>query len=171
MLTCGVDVQKDRLVYVVRGWGSNSESWLIDHGELWGETEHEPVWAELGNLVQQGIGALHIRRTFIDSGFNTAAVYAFARQYRGRAFATKGHATQDKPVRAVAIDVTTRGRTIRNGLTLWHLDSDYFKSWVHSRIQWPVDQSGAFHLPANTTRRLLQAVGGRAAAGAAERAG
>lgn len=151
LLTAGVDVQKNRLVYVVRGWGAASESWLIEHGELWGDTEHEPVWADLGNLVSRGMGQMDIQRVFVDSGYNTAAVYAFARQHRGRAFASKGHDRLDKPVKAVAIDVTTRGRTIRSGLTLWHVDADFFKSWVHARIQWPADQPGGWHLPTNTS--------------------
>ena len=151
MVTAGVDVQKNRLVYVVRGWGANSESWLLLQGELWGETDQEPVWELLGGLIQRGVGQSPIRRTFIDSGFNTQAVYAFSRQHRGRAYPAKGHDQLEKPIRAVPIDVTYRGRTIRNGLTLWHLDSDFFKTWIHSRIQWPVDQPGGFHLPANAT--------------------
>ena len=109
------------------------------------------MWISLGNLLQRGIGNLQVRRMFVDSGYNTQAVYDFARQHRGRAFATKGHATQDKPVRAVPLDVSFRGRTIKNGITLWHLDADYFKTFVHSRIQWPEEQPGGFHLPANAS--------------------
>ena len=51
-LTAGVDVQKNRLVYVIRGWGARQESWLIEHGELWGDTAHDDVWLDLVDLLQ-----------------------------------------------------------------------------------------------------------------------
>ena len=31
-ITAGIDVQKNRLIYVIRGWGSRQESWLTNHG-------------------------------------------------------------------------------------------------------------------------------------------
>src|SRR4051812_844034 len=43
-LTCGVDVQKNRLIYVIRGWAPRATSWLIQHGELWGSTDDPAVW-------------------------------------------------------------------------------------------------------------------------------
>jgi phage terminase large subunit GpA-like protein len=50
-LTSGVDVQKRKLVFVVRGWGVRQESWLIDHGEIWGDTRLDQVWADLWEQV------------------------------------------------------------------------------------------------------------------------
>jgi phage terminase large subunit GpA-like protein len=35
-------------------------------------------------------------------------------------------------------------------MQLWHLDSDYLKSWVHGRIRWPVGEVGAWHLYQDT---------------------
>jgi phage terminase large subunit GpA-like protein len=162
VLTAGVDVQGNRLVYAIRGWGVNSESWLIEASELWGETAHEAVWRDLGALLAKTWGSMTIRRTFIDSGYNPSGprtdnlIYAFCRQHRGRAFPAKGHDTLHKPLKAAQIDVSQRGRIIKNGVQLWHLDSDYFKSWVHGRIEWPVGESGAFHLPADTTDDYCQ---------------
>lgn len=157
VLTAGVDVQKDRLVYCVRGWGVNSESWLIEHGELWGETEHTHVWGQLGDLLRRHYKGHAIKRMFIDSGFNPSGgrgsdnqIYNFCRQHRGRAFPTKGHDRQDKPLKAAMIDVSQRGRIVKHGLQLWHLDSDYFKSWVHARVEWPAGESGAWHLAVDT---------------------
>ena len=163
LLTCGVDVQKDRLIYAIRGWGANFESWLIEQGELWGETEHDFVWTELSGLLQKSRGGHHIGRMFVDSGFKPGStrgadnqVYAFCRRFRNRAFPTKGHDSQDKPLKTSLIDVSDRGRIIKHGLQLWHLDSDYFKSWVHARVQWPQGESGAFHLPVDCTDDYCQ---------------
>jgi len=158
VITCGVDVQADRLVYAVRGWGVNSESWLIEHGELWGETQDSSVWSQLAELLQKRFKGRQVKRMFIDSGFNPSGsrgsdnmIYEFCRRFRSRAFPTKGHAQQEKPLKVSKIDVSVRGRTIKNGLMLWHADSDYFKSWVHSRMEWPEGESGAWHLPIDTT--------------------
>lgn len=165
-LTCGVDVQKNRLIYVVRGWGSRSESWLIDAGELWGETERPDVWADLSALLDRDFDGKRIRRMAVDSGYRPGdkwkrpdnMVYAFARQHAGRVIATKGHDTQSKPLSPSMIDVTVGGRLLKHGLQLWHVDSDYFKTWVHTRLQWPADQPGAFHVPQDVTDDYCQQV-------------
>lgn len=162
-LTCGVDVQKDRLVYAVRGWGVGSESWLIEHGELWGETEHDHVWSRLGDLLQRDFGTRRITRMLIDSGYKPGAsrgsdnqIYLFCRRFRAVALPTKGHDRQEKPLKASKIDVSSRGQVIKHGLQLWHLDSDYFKSWVHARIEWPEDQPGGWHLCRDATDDYCQ---------------
>jgi phage terminase large subunit GpA-like protein len=33
---------------------------------------------------------------------------------------------------------------------LWHLDTDYLKSWIHGRIRWPVGEPGGWHLHQDT---------------------
>jgi phage terminase large subunit GpA-like protein len=168
VLTCGVDVQKDRLIYVVRGWGGHrAESWLIEAGEFWGETEREDIWDEqLGALLEREFDGRRLRRMAIDSGYRPGdkwkkpdhLVYRFARMHQDRVMATKGHDSQSKPLAPSLIDVTVRGRLIKHGLQLWHLDSDYFKSWVHTRLQWPTDQPGAWHVPQDVTDDYCQQV-------------
>lgn len=166
VITCGVDVQKNRLVYSLRGWGLRSESWLIDAGDVWGETDQEGVWDELQALLDRDWDRQRIRRMAIDSGYRPGdkwkrpdhMVYAFARRNAGRVIATKGHDTQSKPLAPSLIDVTVGGRLHKKGLQLWHLDSDYFKSWVHTRLQWPADQPGAWHLPQDVTDDYCQQV-------------
>ena len=68
-LTASADVHKNRLNYVVRAWGARQKSWLIEAGELYGETDLEPVWGDLADLLGKSWGGLHIRRMFVDSGF------------------------------------------------------------------------------------------------------
>lgn len=164
VVTCGVDVQKDRLIYAIRGWGAHSESWLLNHGELWGETEHDQVWSDLASLLTHPVGQHRIHLALIDSGYRPGdkwkrpdnQVYLFCRRMAGFALPTKGHDTQDKPYKAAKIDVSVGGKVIKNGLQLWHLNSDYFKSWVHSRIEWPKDQPGGWHLSRDTTDDYCQ---------------
>jgi phage terminase large subunit GpA-like protein len=166
MITCAVDVQKDRLVYGIRGWGYNSESWLIEADEIHGETAHDAVWMELSELLTRDYDGKTIRRMFIDSGYKPGEkernpdnqIYMFCYRHRGIAFPTKGHDTQDRPVKASKIDITYRGKLIKNGLDLWHVDSDYCKSWVHARIEWPHGEPGAWHLPVDVTDDYCQQV-------------
>jgi phage terminase large subunit GpA-like protein len=148
VLTAGCDVQKDRIYYVVRGWGYEMASWLIEFGVLFGETDKPEVWARLGDVLATEYGGKSIRQTFIDSGYRPEAVYAFCRANPDlRAAPSKGQESLSSPVRMSRVDVTHRGAVIKNGQQLWHVDSGYFKGLVHSRIDWPQDQPGAWHLP------------------------
>lgn len=163
ILTCGVDVQKNRLVYSIRGWGYNYESWLIEHGELWGETKHDAVWENLQGLLDREIGSMQIMRMGIDSGYKPGdadrddhQVYLFCRRNRGRALATKGHDRLDRPFKMNRIDVSHRGKVLKNGVDLWHFDTDFFKTWVHARLEWPEDKPGGFHLHQATTDDYCQ---------------
>lgn len=147
LLTAGVDVQKNRLVYVIRGWGKNYESWLIEYAELWGETDQPQVWQQLSELSTKQWQGLSLSRIAIDSGYQTQAVYEFCRLHKHLALPTKGHDTLDKPFKKSDIDVNVRGKILKQGLQLWHFNTDHMKSWVHSRIEWPSDQKGGFWLP------------------------
>lgn len=93
VLTAGIDVQKNRLVYVIRGWGAQYESWLIEYGELWGETDQPHVWQSLSELIARQWQGLSLSRYAIVSGYQTQSVYQFCRTHKHIAFATKGHDT------------------------------------------------------------------------------
>ena len=165
-LTAGVDVQKNRLVYVIRGWGVRQESWLVEYGELWGETDHADVWVDLAGVLDQPLGDLVIRRAFIDSGFRPGKkdevpehrVYEFCRRHARIAYAVKGFDHRDQPLSVKRIDVTPKGKAARYGLDLVRLDSDFFKSWVHQRVRWPDDQPGGWHLPSDTTEAYCRQI-------------
>ncbi len=154
-VTMTVDVQKNRLVYVIRGWGEAATSWRLLAGELYGETTQEKVWNDLGLLLKQPVGDFAICRCLVDSGFRPGKpinlpvnrVYEFCRKFRGLAYATKGKQTADKPLKMSRIEVTTQGSAKRYGLELLWLDTDWCKQWVHERIRWDGDQPGAWYLP------------------------
>jgi phage terminase large subunit GpA-like protein len=160
VLTLTVDVQKDRLIYIVRGWGVQATSWLIDHGELWalsGSTAETDVWKDLGELVAAEYGGLAIKLALVDSGFRPGKpiqlpenrVYEFCRRFPRRVLPTKGHDTQRAPVIVRKPEVTSRGKVSLYGLDLVHLDTDHWKRWVFERVNWPADRNGAWHLPSD----------------------
>ncbi|MFM2422574.1 MAG: hypothetical protein RL291_1104 [Pseudomonadota bacterium] len=156
-LTAGVDVQGNRVVYVVRGWGPNATSWLVDRGEIWGATTEDGVWAELGTLLSSYYGGLPVRMTCVDSGFRPGKpfnvpqnkVYEFVRRFRGRMHPTKGKRTAAKPIQVSRIETKPDGKARSYGLDLLWLDSDHWKSWVHERLLWPASQPGAWYLPSD----------------------
>lgn len=164
-LTAGVDVQKDRLYYVVRGWGYRSESWLIEHGELWGETEKDQVWNDLGELLYSDFDGKSITTMLVDSGYRPGKdryrrpqnkVYAFCRRFQGKAVAAKGYDQQDRPIKKTRVDIDIHGARVKKGVLLVNLDSDHYKSWVHSRLEWPTEEPGSFHIPEDATDDYCQ---------------
>jgi len=153
-LTMGADIHKNRIDWVIRGWGYGSESWLIDYGEIEGLTLYNEPWSELSIILSKEYGGFTISRAFVDSGYKPGTratpvnmVYAFCRRHPGLAFPTKGHAAQDKPLRSAVVDVSPGGRAVKIGLTLWHVDSDEMKRWVHGKVEWEPGQIGFWHLP------------------------
>lgn len=146
-----VDVQKDRLVYVLRGWGYSQKSWLIEHGELYGDTDKTGVWLQLSALREATYNDYPIMRLWVDSGYRASEVYAFCRKHKNWAFPTKGHDTLEKPIKASRIDVNYKGKVIKNGLQLWHIDTNYFKSWVHDQVESEPGEGHGWHLPEDTT--------------------
>ncbi len=97
VLTAGVDVQGDRLVYEVVGWGARKESWSIEIGTIAGKTDAEdgPAWKGLTDLMAKSWPGADgrpwvIAMLGIDSGYNTSAVYAWGHQDPTRRLVVKG---------------------------------------------------------------------------------
>ncbi len=99
VLTAFVDVQRGSggwLEVFVRAWGKDQESWRILHERIEGSIEdtdvHEQLDAILLRSYQHESGAkLRIRRAFIDSGDQAAAVYQYVKPRQGKGiFASKG---------------------------------------------------------------------------------
>jgi len=109
VLTCGVDVQDNRLEYEIVGWGLGCESWGIQYGVIMGDpgqlttittpsgAEIQSVWELLDavlvkSYIRKDEQALQIMTTCIDSGgHHTKTVYKFCktREIR-RVWAIKG---------------------------------------------------------------------------------
>ena len=96
-LTCGVDVQDDRLELSVIGWGRDDESWVIEHKVLYGDPSTPHLWTALDSHIFKTYPSydgkdLPIRATCVDSGGHyTNSVYSYAKKHAGRrVFAIKG---------------------------------------------------------------------------------
>lgn len=154
-LTAGVDVQSRRLPFVIRAWGAQGESWLIERGEILGDTADLDVWDALSEKITSPIGDMLIKLVFVDSGFRpgkkadlpTHRVYEFCRRFRRFVFPSKGSSgALVKPLTQSKIEVTSDGKQAKYGLDLIRLDTDHWKSYVHERLRCPLDQPGAWRL-------------------------
>ena len=160
VLTAGVDVQKDRVVYTVRGWGYAMSSWLIEFGEVWGDTGTPDVWRRLADVLATEYSGKSIRLALVDSGYLADVVYDFCRK-TPRATPSKGQPgdrNRAAPVRSSQIDVTEKGGKIKRSQQVWHVDTHYFKQLIHGRIEWPADQPGAWHLPSDISEEYAQQI-------------
>jgi phage terminase large subunit GpA-like protein len=138
VLTAGVDVQGNRLVYSVRAWGANQTSWQIESGELFGNTSKPDVWKDLDDVLNADYAGKRISIMFVDSGYNTDQVYEFARLRKRRVYACKGvsHANaQSKTVWLSTIDVRQSGKQMKfGGMQIANVNTDMAKTWIHGRI-------------------------------------
>ena len=167
-LTAAVDVQKKSLYFSIRGWGARATSWLVDRGQLFGDTVYEDVWEQLEDVILSTYDGLPIKLCLIDSGFRPGnpklvpenRVYSFCQRHARFCHPTKGRDTMIKPIQPSKIEIMTdwRGRQKKVGLELLHLDTDYFKRLVHERLQWDRDDPGAWLLPDDVDDEYLQQV-------------
>jgi phage terminase large subunit GpA-like protein len=169
-LTAGADVQKDRIEVDIWAWGRGLESWLVDHIVIDGGPENARNWDALQRLLSQTWPHAHgaqlgLAKLAIDTGYESPAVYAWARR--------AGH-VQVAPIKGVEgfnraapvigpthVDVTEGGKKLRRGARLWTIAVATFKSETYRflRLSTPTDDEiaaglgfppGFVHLPRGT---------------------
>lgn len=101
LLTAGVDVQKNRLEYLIVGWGEEIACG-IKNDVIIGEPTNPATWQELDRALNKIFSfadgtTIKIARTFVDSGYSTAEVYNHCRRHQNH-FAIKGKSTLGAPL-------------------------------------------------------------------------
>ncbi len=138
LLTCGVDVQKNRIEALVQAWGDDEECWEIEKVEFLGWPDEDRVWNELesylGTSFEHELGIkLPLSATFIDSGYKANRVYDFVRGRDGqRIFACKGIAGENEPY----IKKSKRRTGINErDVDLYLVGVDPIKTLIHYRLK------------------------------------
>ena len=97
LLTCGVDVQQDRLEVQITGWGVDDETWVVEYRSLYGDPSDPKTWENLSSVLFRVFEThdgrqLGLRAICIDSGgSHTQTVYKYCKANAGRrVFAIKG---------------------------------------------------------------------------------
>lgn len=144
LLTASVDTQIDHLDFMVRAWGPNERSIVIDRVKLYGDPEHDQVWHDLTRLRHQVFVnacdvSLRIGMTAIDTGgASTQRVYRYCRDSRAdNVIAVKGSSQRKMPVlnKPNRKDVkNSRGEMSKGGTMLWMVGTDTAKEALFQRL-------------------------------------
>ena len=136
-LTAGADVQKDRIEVDVWAWGRGLESWLVDHVVIEGGPADPACWQKLSDLLgrtwQHASGQhLAIVKLAIDTGYETSAVYGWARQVGFAQVAPikglEGFNRASPVTGPTFVDATIGGKRLRRGARLWSVATSTFKA-------------------------------------------
>jgi len=166
-LTAGADVQKDRIEIDIWAWGRGLESWLVEHIVLEGGPGEPMAWDQLTALLgkswaHESGAVMQLAKLAIDTGYETAAVYAWARkQGFAQVAPVKGVESFNRaaPVTGPTfVDASSAGKRLRRGARLWTVAVSSFKAETYRflRLERPSDEDrslgvcdpdGTVHLP------------------------
>lgn len=156
VLTAGVDVQARRLECEIVAWGRRRESWSVDYRVWEGDTSQPEVWNNVTKLLDESFPTaygmpLQIEKIGVDSGFNTQAVYEWARSLMShRVMVLKGDARSSHIVgQPSPIEVGPQGQRIRYGMRLWPVNSSMAKEELYRWLRQPVPNLEANELYPN----------------------
>jgi phage terminase large subunit GpA-like protein len=143
ILTCAVDVQKDRLEVLLCGWGRNEQCWLLDHVVINGDPQTAAPWTELDGYLAQPLRNafgvdMRIAATAVDAGYLQHEVTNYTRTRGARnVFAVKGmpHPGRLIIARATLVDVKYRGVQDKRGAELYPVGSSTAKHSIFARLR------------------------------------
>ena len=138
-VTCGIDVQADRLVHVVLGFTAGNEQLeVLDFGSTLGDPSEDDVWNALAANLARPFAGLPVSVVSVDAGFSTTDV---RRQCSRRRWwlPVVGRAGEGKPIakRPGPTGILTLGKDDASG-------------WWSARVA-----AGRVHFPQTITRSQL----------------
>ena len=153
-LTAGADVQRDRIEVEIVAWGPQRESWSIDYREFRGDTSQPEVWQQMTALLDETFpceagGTLQLLKLAVDSGFNTLAVYNWARAVASpRVMVVHGVTSAPSLLGASsAIEVGPQGRKVRYGIRLWPINVNIAKEELYRNLRLAAPDDGEAYPP------------------------
>jgi phage terminase large subunit GpA-like protein len=164
-LVMAVDVQDSWLEVSVWGYGKGEEAWRIWHQKIEGDPGMDDVWEQVTTIREiawprQGGGTMRVQFCAVDTGGHyTGEAYEYCRQYsRDGVVAIKGSSQRGATVlgKPSKQDVTFRGRTIKNGITLYLVGTHALKRTIYSRLKIDEPGPGCIHFDNATTEQYLQ---------------
>jgi phage terminase large subunit GpA-like protein len=145
VLTCGVDVQGNRIEAEVVGWGVDGRtSWSIDYRILEGDTSSvdNPVWSDVDALLDEvwphesGV-EMRIEMMAVDDGYNSQEVREWARHHSPKeVMVVRG---QDNAPTALGqpktVDITRGGKKLKRGMRYWPVGVSQLKSQLYGWLK------------------------------------
>ena len=133
-LVMAIDVQLDHFWYkvVALQYGAGKHTVRYGRAESWAELEEimrTHYTGENGNTYA-------IRMTAVDSGYKKDEVYEFCAMNSDVAIPIKGASGRpDAPWKVSNVERDVNGQTIKTGLKLYVIDTEYFKDMLHAQIE------------------------------------
>ncbi len=151
-LTCGVDVQQDRLELEVVGWGRDKQSWSIDYRVIMGETATKVPWDELDKVLNEtwktaSGSQIQIRMLTVDAGYNTTHVYNWVKNKPSdRVRAIKGSDSLQMVFgQPKEIHLNREGSKLKRANRVWPVGVSVIKSELYSWLKLDgADDAGIF---------------------------
>jgi len=148
VLCASADVQADRIEILVNGYGANNQTWVVGFQIFYGSPNSESLWNEVEEYLKTtwphpSGHDLRITRSFIDSGYETGAVYNFCKRLE---------ATGVRAIKGIGgINRAEVGRPTKNNTArcnVWPLGVNTLKIQILARLKIddPKD-SGFVHFP------------------------
>lgn len=172
-LTVGIDIGKWGAHWTAIAWGENARGLVIDYGEKAFNSERQSVelaimdglrelrteYLDKGWINEHGQWRAP-DYVVIDSRYKTLQVRAFCAEAGARYISSLGWgATQKYPGCKTYITPSQVSQTIRkigegyniamsktSRCLIVHINSDFWKSWVHARLKAPIDEAGSLGL-------------------------
>lgn len=184
VLTCGIDLQRNRWELTTYGWGRGLESWVVDVQVIEGNPSSDDDWVQITEYLQRRYrqawhgGTLGLSAISIDSSDQTQAVYNWVRKSAHilpNLRAVKGSSEDHKPVLGPSSiqDVDWRGQKWPKGVKLWTVGVDTAKDMLLGQlaidkpgpgfIHFSVDLQTEFYLQLTAEQRVLTRNGGKEA--------
>ena len=160
-----VDVQDTWLEVSVWGYGRGDEAWRIWHQKIEGDPGQDHVWQQVTTIREiawprEGGGTIKTVHCAVDTGGHyTGEAYEYCRRYaKDGVVAIKGSSQRNAPVlgKGTKQDVNFRGKTIKNGVTLYMVGTHAIKRTVYSRLKIDEPGPGFVHFDNATTDDYLQ---------------
>jgi len=154
LLTCGVDVQGDRLEAQVLGWGDNNECWVVDYRVIYGDPSSNPIWLELDAYLnhiyrRDDNKKLKVVCTCVDSGgHHTQQVYAYAsKRIHRKVFPIKGSSLSNQPI------INRPSYVGKNRNILYAVGTDSAKEVIFTRLK---AEEETIHFPAHVDEEYFK---------------
>jgi phage terminase large subunit GpA-like protein len=161
-ITIGIDTQDKWVEYTRLGWGADGKHWIIDQGQIQGDTSAAQVWNELEAEIHKPMinsygREMKLHAAGIDSrGHRTEQVKDFVMRttHKVRIYSVQG--STSRIGRAIAQTgsspaKTRTGKVIRHGYMVWNIGTEHCKDFIFAHLAADGERSEAervFHFPA-----------------------
>jgi phage terminase large subunit GpA-like protein len=165
LLLMAVDTQDTWLETTVWGFGDGDECWKIWHQKVEGGPAGDEVWRQVDTIrrtlwPRADGGEMTVMRCAVDTGGHfTHEAYEYCRRNAGEGVvAIKGAKERTAPAlnKGSKVDVNYKGKTIKNGVTLYQVGGHTLKRTIYARLKKIGGGPGSIHFDMGTDEAYLK---------------